>query len=132
MTTVTQPRSGVPIGLVSVDGQKQEVELHPEFRRFFESIFNRIGGVTGSSSNDFSLSQFEDAGTEETKAALASARDEFGQVPPINTTDPFDAGQFVLQPQPVLDSADSEIASLRAEVDALRQAVQALQQGTTQ
>ena len=132
MTIVTQPRSGIPIGLVSVDGKTQEVELHPEFRRFFESIFYRVGGATGSGSNDLSLSQFEDAGIEETKWALASARDEFGQVPPVSLPDPFDAGQFVAQQTPIADDASSEIASLRAEVDSLRQIVQALQQGITQ
>lgn len=128
MTTVTQPRSGIPIGLISIAGQTQEVELHPEFRRFFESIFNRIGGVTGAGSNDFALSQFEDAGTEETKAALAQARDEFGQLPP-DADMQQDPEQFAAQPFVIPDDASSELASLRAEVDALRQAVQALQQG---
>ena len=121
MTTVTQPRSGIPIGLLSIDGKTQEVELHPEFRRFFESMFNRVGGTTGAGSNDFALSQFEDAGTEETKAALAAAKDEFGQIPPSSMS--------AAQPDEI-DNA--EIASLRAEVDALRQIVQALQQGITQ
>ncbi|MEI6282729.1 MAG: hypothetical protein WCP82_08455 [Alphaproteobacteria bacterium] len=131
MTNVTQPRSGIPVGLVSIAGQMAEVELHPEFRRFFESIYNRIGGATGSGSNDFSLSQFEDAGTEETKWMLAAARDEFGQAPPDADMPADDAGQFVAQAAPWPDDASGELAALRAEVDALRQIVQALQQGST-
>ena len=131
MTTVTQPRSGIPIGLISISGEKQEVELHPEFRRFFESIFDRIGGATGSGSNDFALSQFEDAGTEEVKAALAAARDEFGQVPP-GADMQQDPEPYAAQPFVIPDDASSELASLRSEIDTLRQAVQALQQGIAQ
>ena len=57
MSLVTLPRAGMP--LVRGDA------VSPEWFRFFHDLAVRSGGTTGASSNDLSLSQFEDAGIEE-------------------------------------------------------------------
>jgi hypothetical protein len=114
MSTVTPPRNGIPIGFA--DTQTGEVRVHPEYLRFFESVFTRVGGTVGSGTNDLTLSQFEDAGIEEVKASAAHLADELGQVPSNTPTQWSDV--------------DSELSALRAEIDSLRVAVDALIQGT--
>ena len=56
MTTITTPHAGIPIGTVTVGGQRVDVVTHPEFVRFFESLVVRAGGVTGPGSNKFTQS----------------------------------------------------------------------------
>ena len=48
MGNVTFPRNGIPIGYVSINGQRMPVEVHPEYLRAFDSIVERVGGVSGS------------------------------------------------------------------------------------
>ncbi len=110
MTMLTLPRVG--ISFLSADGQ-----VSPEWRRFLFDLSQRAGGVTGSSTEDLTLSQFEDAGIEETKWALGNLAQQFGQLPVV--PDP-------LAPDPV-----PEVSELRAEVEELRRKVEALQQGLT-
>ena len=86
MANVTIPRNGIPIGFVSVSGQRLPVDIHPEYLRAFSSLTERVGGVIGPSTDDLALSQFEDAGIEEVKAQTASLRDEFWQSPPSSPT----------------------------------------------
>lgn len=81
MTTLTQPRLGVPIGTATIQGRPVEITIHPEWARFFSDLFSRVGGVSGAGSDDLVLSQFEDAGIEELKAAFSSLRDEVRQIP---------------------------------------------------
>lgn len=51
MRTVTPPRVGVPIGRITFNGNTVDVAAHPEFTRFFESLFWRGGGVTAYPNN---------------------------------------------------------------------------------
>lgn len=76
MATVTTPRNGVPIGIATVNGQRLMVEVHPEYLRWFSSLTDRVGGVTGPSNNDLTLSQFEDAGIEEIKLTAYKLADQ--------------------------------------------------------
>ena len=125
---VTPPRSGIPIGYVVIGGKQVPAELHPEFRRLFESFFVRIGGVSGSSSDDLTLAQFEDAGIEETKALLTVATDAFQQFPPhVSITQDDVSPSLVISAEPEDQSA--EISALRAEVERLRVLVDSLLQG---
>lgn len=116
MAVVTQPRVGIPIGTVTIQGRVYDVPTHPEWVRFFESALDRIGGPTGSSSNDLTLSQFEDAGIEETKAALFAVQDGFNQAPPVVSVKDEEAS-------PLLSALMEELALLRSRIDALEQGV---------
>lgn len=52
-----------------------------EWYLFFQGVFDRIGGPTGSSTTDISSSLFEDAGSGETNALLFEAQQALSQVP---------------------------------------------------
>lgn len=114
--TITPPKAQIAIGTVLIGGVSYPVTTSTEFVRFFENIFSRIGGVSGSSSEDLTLSQFEDAGIEETKAVVYAYRDELSQLPA------YEAVSTTEEPSGALEA-------LREELNALRNQVQALQQG---
>lgn len=116
MSSVTQPRLGIAVGRVNVNGQWLEVETSPEYLRFFFDLLRRVGGPTGASTNDLTLSQFEDAGIPEIHADLYALRSELWTMP-----------------QPVQTVADDPLLpqDLREEVEALRARITALEQGTT-
>lgn len=118
MANITAPRNGIPIGWAMVGGQKVQVEVHPEYLRWFESLTGRVGGVTGAGTNDLALSQFEDAGIEEHKHAMFRLTDDMGQFPPVVE-------------MPAIDDQPSGVEELRALVAELTKAVEALQQGMT-
>lgn len=131
MATITPPRTGIPIGTLEINRVQYEVTTHPEFMRFFESLVVRAGGVTGASSADLSLSQFEDAGIPENFQRMVQIADEFGQAPPASDLSASMDAFWQLPPTSVqaAEEASGEVAALREEINALRQAVQALQQG---
>ena len=110
MSKVTTPRGGIAIA--------GNLPATPEMLRWMWDVDKRIGSVTGSSADDLTLSQFEDAGIEEVKANAYAMADIIGQLP---------AQQFQQPEQDV----SGEIAALREEVQALRQAIEALLQGVT-
>lgn len=83
MAIVTAPRNGIPIGLATIAGQRVMVEVHPEYLRWFESLTGRVGGVTGPSTTELAMSQFEDAGIEELKATVYALADEVRSLPPV-------------------------------------------------
>ena len=131
MTTVTPPRNGIPIGIASIGGQRVLVEVHPEYLRWFEGLTGRVGGVTGSSTNDLTVSQFEDAGIEEHKHALFRLADDSGQHMPHAEALPYeDMTPPVVYMHPA-DDVGPGVEELRAQVAELTKAVQALQQGLT-
>lgn len=116
MSIVTLPRAGIPIGNVSVNGQQVPVALHPEFQRYFETLFVRVGGATGSSSEDLKLGP--PAGAEEAKAYVYALADDLRQ-----------------QPQPIfaqIEAIESMISELSAVVAELSKAVDAINQGVIQ
>jgi hypothetical protein len=92
-------------------------KLTPEAQIFLRDLWLRAGGATGSSSNDLSVSQFEDAGIAEGHAVMFANQDEARQIPLAQESIAAD------------EVASNEVASLRAEVDSLRQRVDALEQG---
>jgi hypothetical protein len=116
MTIVTVPIQSVPIGSVTVGGQKYDVATHPEFVRFFDSMLRRVGGPTGVGTNDLVVSQFEDAGIEETKALLYLAERSAGQMP-------------IAEPVPCPEVAAP--CDLQEQITALALRVQALEQGVS-
>ena len=132
MANVTFPRNGIPIGFVTVNGQRLAVDIHPEYLRAFNSILGRVGGVTGTGTNDLALSQFEDAGIEETKANLYRLTDDVFQLPPMVVLPADDENQLPpVVSLPIQDDPVTGIEELRAQVAELTKAIQALQQGLT-
>lgn len=116
--TVTPPKEQVPLGYVVIQGQRYEVTQHPEIVRFFQSLVTRVGGVTGASTTDLTVSQFEDAGIEETKVQVRDLATEFGQMPP--------PAQIAI----TQDDPDGRVNALEARIGALEAVIQGLQQGT--
>ena len=110
MSKLTLPRAGIPLIL----GDR----VSPEWFRFFHDLNERVGGVSGSSTNDLLESQFEDAGIEETKALLGRIADAADQVPPREQA-------LIL----AVDALGSEVEELRGQLRELTKAVEALQQG---
>jgi hypothetical protein len=118
MSIVTLPRAGIPIGTVSINGQQVPVSLHPEFQRYFETLFVRTGGATGAGNEELTLSQFEDAGIEESKAFAFALADEMRQ-----------------QPRPIavqIEAIETMISDLASVVAELSKAVDAINQGVIQ
>lgn len=74
MSAVTLPSSRIPL---TANGDAVSVE----FYRWMHDITQRVGGVAGPGTEDLALSQFDDAGIEETKEALLEASDAVLQLP---------------------------------------------------
>lgn len=87
-----------------------------EWYLFFQGVFDRIGGATGSSTTDLATALFEDAGSSETNAMLFSAEQAAGQVPPNAAI-------------PVVEQLQAELSELRDTVAELRKEIEALKQG---
>lgn len=108
MTNVTLPREDIAI-------TSRGDRVSTDWFRWARDITQRVGGVRGSSSDDLTLSQFEDAGIAEGHAALFALQDAIGQAPVrdeyIRADDP--SGE--------LSALREEVALLRARLDALEQ-----------
>lgn len=103
--------------------------INREWYLFFQGVFNRIGGANGSSSNDLVQDMSDDAGLEETKAALFAVADAFGQDALVNVDlSELLSSQPVLVDQQTLDQLQAELAGLRDQVAELAKALQDLQQ----
>ena len=113
MSSVTQPRGGIPIATVTIAGQRYECATNPEFVRFFETLIQRVGGPVGTGTDDLALSQFEDAGIEELKAGAYQLADAFGQVPVIQPTSSQD------EPSGELSALREELAAMKAQINEL-------------
>lgn len=98
MTIITLPRAGLPLTL-------QGATISQEWFRWARDITERAGGVTGMGSEELAMSQFEDAGIEETKALLYAVNDSQAQA--------------------------NEIAELREQVLALLLRIEAIEQGVS-
>lgn len=109
MSLVTLPKAGMPV--------VGNLPMSREWYRWANDITQRVGGVTGSSNDELALSQFEDAGIEEAKAAIYRVADETGIAP--------------LPQQEQVDQLTAQVNHLREELAALAQIIQDLQQGTS-
>lgn len=112
MSNLTLPPKSVPI---DVGGS---IRVSDAWYRWATDATARMGGVTGASSQDLTVSQFEDAGVEESKAALYRLTDDMAQAP-------------VRQEAWQQDDPHPSIEALRSEVQELRKMIEALQQGAT-
>jgi len=106
MSLLTLPRAQIPLA-------DERGFVTREWYRYFSDATARMGGVDGSGSDDLTLSQFEDAGIEESKQAIYRLADEIGQQPPSI-------------PQQIEDLT-TVLGELQAQIAVLSQAVQDLQ-----
>lgn len=111
MTTITLPRADIAMTEASNGIPSRD------WYRWARDITERVGGVTGSGTDDLAASAFEDAGVEETKAAVYRLSDDINAAP-------------VAQPAVIEEDPQPSIAQLLAEVAELRKEVEGLKSGT--
>ena len=58
MSTVTPPRVGIPLGVIVIDGKTYEMQAHPEWVRYLDGLFKRVGGATGLGTMDVDAGYF--------------------------------------------------------------------------
>lgn len=122
MTLVTIPRATVPVA--------GNAPISAEWYRWAHDITQRVGGPTGAGSNDLALSQFEDAGIEETRAFLFDLKNELRQSPqPADfqtDCDPLAPAAVFLQ---AVEGLEATVSGLLDQIHQLRVEVEALKQG---
>jgi hypothetical protein len=84
---------------------------------FFQQLYERVGGATGSGTTGIEASLFEDAGTGETNAALFTAEQALQQLPV----------QVLMQ---TVESLAAEVAAQRDLIAELTKEVDSIKQGT--
>ena len=110
------PPSRVSIGYVQGPNGPLEMLISPEWARYFETLTERAGGVTGAGTTDLAVSAFEDAGIEESKAemiALARSLDQSTRQ----------------EPETRLDVLETQVTEALALIGELRRDITGLQQG---
>lgn len=123
MSTLFPPPQTRVIGSATVGGQTVPVVIDIAwFRYLSQALFDRVGGALGVSTDDLALSQFEDAGIEETKAMVFGAMDAQGQA-----DQSLSAEVSLLRDRGELD----QTPALMAEIAALRERLEALEQGVS-
>ena len=84
MSSVTQPRGGIPIASVTVSGQRYDCVTNAEFVRFFETLLRRIGGTVGMDFAELLQLALEpisrDTGAQEALRAVDELRNELESV----------------------------------------------------
>ena len=123
MSILTIPRNG--IALLDVNGG-----MSAEWYRWAHDITGRAGGVSGSSTTELSLSQFEDAGIEEAKATLYRSVQDAGQVPIAFSPAAVDDQLPPPITQLAADDLLAQVQALTDQLSELAKAVQSLQQAT--
>lgn len=98
-----------------MNGSRTPVEIDSEWLRYFVvALFDRVGGSGGSGTGDLETAQYDDAGIDDLKAAVARLSDET---------------QHIVSPTHVVEIADGA-SGLMAEIDALRTRIEALEQSS--
>lgn len=107
MTILTPPIQAVPIGKATFNGKSVDVMIHPEYLRFLSFLTQRVGGISGTDTEDIEAIA---------EAALDQA-DSVSQAP----------GESKHAPAEVEDHSPA----LRASVEELARRVDALEQGVS-
>ena len=108
MSVVTLPRIQIPL---TIGGDRVSAEWY----RLFHDLVLRAGGVTGPGTNDLAISQFDDAGIEETKFSLEVMARSLEQAP--REEPPHRIAQLEAQ----LTEALAQIGELQREVKGIQQ-----------
>lgn len=101
---LTDPRSGI---------------ISREWFLFFQGVFTRIGGATGTSTEDNAISAFEDAGSGETNAMLFSVEQALMQLPVSEQPLPSEIDQLRTE----LNGLRELVAEMAKDIQALKQAI---------
>lgn len=97
---ITQPKVNVPVARVEIGGQTFDCKTHPEWVRWFELIFDRIGGAVGINAADL------EQASADARLALS------GDLTRLRTVD---------------DDLQMELHALRGANDALLKRIEALE-----
>lgn len=97
-STVTLPKSNVPIGRITINGTTYDVPQHPEFVRLFFDLFRRTGGTNAPTNTDLSTH--------------IATLDSEAQMPRSDTV-----SQEAMR---AVDELRNEFSSLRNDCDSLR------------
>jgi len=97
--------------------KKTEVLIDLEWARYLSILDQRVGGVTGTSTVELVEGAFDDAGIEESKAAIYRLRDDSLQNP--------------IAVQDTIESLQSELAHVREQMAELIKVIQDIQQGVS-
>jgi hypothetical protein len=97
-TTITAPKSNIPVGTVTIDGMTYDVPQHPEFVRFFFDLFRRVGDTQALTNTDLQT-LIEHLDSE----ALMPKGDPLAQ-----------------QAMQAIDELRNEVSSVRSDCDNLR------------
>ncbi len=111
MSNVTIPRAQTPL---TVGGPP----MSPDWYRFLHDITVRVGGVVGVGTNDLLVSQFDDAGIEETKTAVEVMARSLEQAPS------HEPAQRISELESLLTEALAQIGELQREVKGIQQGIQ--------
>jgi len=114
-TTLTVPKSNIPIGTVVIGGATFEVPQHPEFVRFFSDLARRTGGVTAPTNTELS------SGVADVASSVATLDNE--DAAPRSNPEAREALRAV-------DELRNELASLRGDNDGLRRRIEQLEDKT--
>lgn len=109
MSLVTLPRAQIPLTL---NGNA----ISSEWYRWAHDVTIRAGGVTGSSTDELTLMQFEDAGIEEMRLDVFSLRDEMRQAPPVVVM-PADDQLVTSDLQARVDKLEGDLNSLAQRIE---------------
>ena len=125
---MTEPLRFVPPRVALTDPRTGMVAR--EWYLFFQGVFNRVGGATGSSTTDIVASLFEDAGSSETNAMLFELDQGVNQKPLYPQLPASEADQTpVSQPLDTIDALQAELSELRDVVAELKKDLDSIRQG---
>lgn len=111
---LTDPRTGV---------------ISREWFLFLQGVFERVGGATGPSTTDISVSLFEDAGTGETNATIFAVDQALSQLPvpgcsvALGDQTPRQEHAQLTHLQCELNGLRELVAEMAKEIQALKQAI---------
>jgi hypothetical protein len=117
--TLTPPKTLIPIGWVTINGQRLAVTTDPEWQRYFDAMFKRQGGTYAPTNNDLdAFMQFDirEADSAELKKAV---RDLEVAVAPDQTAALAEALKRISDIEQQLSIADAlvaQVAQLRSQI----------------
>lgn len=119
MAKLTPPRSGIPIGSVTIAGQEYYAEINPEWLRYLvNGLFERAGGTSGPTTVEAALEAGGNAGTEEARAAIIELRSDVDQL--------VNHGRIAATEEKLATVLDMDVFALLGMVAELRERVTAL------
>jgi hypothetical protein len=118
MSTLTPPKANIPIGWVTINGQRMPAVMDPEWLRYLAaSLFDRGGGTNGASTSELEAAAFEDAGIEDLKIRTAQLADEMPVFHVAGDIDVLRAKVDALEQLPAADLTIQNITNVAGSTD---------------